>query len=333
MFRFRKPCGIRLTRISRRVRRPCACIAYCARSLRARSVTSDASARDFDGCAVQQHIGIRTLKLEIVYQRLLLRLSDSSHRFCWASFRSLRFWCIFVNGCACCFRSFRRHIGGYGALLSIRMCGTVGEDLRHKNIFPAIVNEWSGNCCLLFVADQQQLCLGQNKPTSEAAVPAEPLAGRRCRNTAVTTDWLLELRHPALYSSLSSSSTTITLNCLARLDTYTSPVFCSVSTDSSPAGHKLLQLTHNELQGLTPSVKMVLEATMIVYVYLYLALDLSRPPHHMMKASLTPSPTVSTTANPAETATTSPHAGKRNATPPTSSSTAKRNQTRNPPSA
>jgi hypothetical protein len=37
--RFRSACGIRLMRISRRVRRPCACSAYCVRSLRARSVT------------------------------------------------------------------------------------------------------------------------------------------------------------------------------------------------------------------------------------------------------------------------------------------------------
>lgn len=39
MLRFLNACGMRLTRISRRVRRPCACMAYCARSLRARSVT------------------------------------------------------------------------------------------------------------------------------------------------------------------------------------------------------------------------------------------------------------------------------------------------------
>lgn len=39
IFRFLNACGIRLTRISRRDRSPCACKAYCARSLRARSVT------------------------------------------------------------------------------------------------------------------------------------------------------------------------------------------------------------------------------------------------------------------------------------------------------
>lgn len=39
MFVFRSGCGIRFTRISSRDRRPCAWRAYCARSLRARSVT------------------------------------------------------------------------------------------------------------------------------------------------------------------------------------------------------------------------------------------------------------------------------------------------------
>lgn len=40
IFRLRNACGMRLTRSSRRARRPCACNAYCARSLRARSVTA-----------------------------------------------------------------------------------------------------------------------------------------------------------------------------------------------------------------------------------------------------------------------------------------------------
>ena len=40
IFLFLSACGIRLTRISRRDRRPCACKAYCARSFRARSVTT-----------------------------------------------------------------------------------------------------------------------------------------------------------------------------------------------------------------------------------------------------------------------------------------------------
>lgn len=40
MFVILKACGILLTRISSRARSPCACRAYCARSLRARSVTN-----------------------------------------------------------------------------------------------------------------------------------------------------------------------------------------------------------------------------------------------------------------------------------------------------
>jgi hypothetical protein len=40
MVRFRSACGIRLMRISSRVRNPCACKAYWVRSLRARSVTT-----------------------------------------------------------------------------------------------------------------------------------------------------------------------------------------------------------------------------------------------------------------------------------------------------
>jgi hypothetical protein len=43
IFLFRTAWGMRLTRISSRVRIPCACNAYCARNLRARSVTADAS--------------------------------------------------------------------------------------------------------------------------------------------------------------------------------------------------------------------------------------------------------------------------------------------------
>lgn len=39
IFTFLNDIGIRLTRISIRVRKPCACKAYCARSFRARSVT------------------------------------------------------------------------------------------------------------------------------------------------------------------------------------------------------------------------------------------------------------------------------------------------------
>lgn len=38
----RSAMGMRLTRISIRVRRPCACKLYCARNFRARSVTIDA---------------------------------------------------------------------------------------------------------------------------------------------------------------------------------------------------------------------------------------------------------------------------------------------------
>lgn len=39
IFTARKACGIRLIRISRRDRSPCACSAYCARSFLALSVT------------------------------------------------------------------------------------------------------------------------------------------------------------------------------------------------------------------------------------------------------------------------------------------------------
>ena len=76
MFVFRNAIGIRLTRISIRVRSPCACSIYCARSFLARSVTVPTSTNEtLDKERAKSH-DLLTLKLQVIDQGLLLTSRD-----------------------------------------------------------------------------------------------------------------------------------------------------------------------------------------------------------------------------------------------------------------
>lgn len=72
-FCFRNAGGMRLTRNSTRVLSPSACVLYCARSLRARTVTIDSMSKR--KCIVYK--SALTLFLEIIQYSLLLRQRDS----------------------------------------------------------------------------------------------------------------------------------------------------------------------------------------------------------------------------------------------------------------
>jgi hypothetical protein len=79
MFVFRSAIGMRLTRISIRVRSPCAWSIYCARSFLARSVTVQKTIRKVPD-AILKPRNILTLKLQVVYQSLFLTQRDTHCR-------------------------------------------------------------------------------------------------------------------------------------------------------------------------------------------------------------------------------------------------------------